>query len=255
MERGDGLRKNSEQMSMPDYASSLVTRDIESPTPDVVRFSLKSLFLLTFLCSVALALVAQLRLLGTEILFLTAVVASFVLLNQIEKGNTRIWLHAMWGIILPLACLATDPFLFVSSQNIRTLGELRLSPFAVACYGFMGWQMIMLFVSWLLTSSYPMRAAIVSGSLLAGSIFAGTVALVLTPITVIAMIFVVGLPGITPWLTMVVYLQAARTCWGMARRTMRKSICVALGLVGFVSSLVAAVCAVFAWIEIGGWNP
>ena len=233
-------------------AYSIATNEARSPTSEVVRFSLKSLFLLTFLCAVALALVAQLRLLGTEILFLTAVVASLVLLNQVDKGLARIWLQAMWGVILPLACLATDPFLFVSSQNIRMLSELRLSPFAAGCYGFVCWQITMLLASWLLTSKYPKSAAFLSGSLLVGCIFAGIVALVLTPITLLAMIFLIGLPGITPWLTMFVYMKATKACWSIAKQMEQKPICVLLAVLGFVVSLVAAICAGFAWTEFSG---
>lgn len=200
----------------------------------------------------ALALVAQLRLLGTEILFLTAVGASVGLLNQPLTRVRRIWLQAMWGIILPLACLATDPFLFIASQDIQRLGELRLNPFVAGVYGFVGWQMLMLIANWILTSNYPKSAAILSGGLLAGSIFAGTVALVLTPVTLLSMIFIIGLPGITPWLTMLVYKKASTACWETARGKEQKAKCVLLAILGFAIAVAAAIGTVVCWIVIRG---
>jgi hypothetical protein len=94
----------------------------------------------------------------------------------------------------------------------------------------------------MVTSDQPIWGSFVAGNLYAGSVFAGFVALGLALPTLLFSLMFVGLPGFTPWFTMVVYLNAARFCWRVGRRLDNRGARFLLaGLGCFVSALVGLV--------------
>ena len=70
---------------------------------DVVQFNLRSLFLLTFLCALAITLVLKLGVWGTVLLFVSGAVATTVMRARCRIGIRRFWFQAVWGVLMPLA--------------------------------------------------------------------------------------------------------------------------------------------------------
>lgn len=206
-----------------------------------MRFDMGSLFVLTALCAVGIALVRQLEIWGTVILFIAGGLASLWLRkNPIPTG--RFWLQAIWGVLLPLCCLFTDPGIF------RDAGfGGRISPLSFSCYVFIAWQMMILIASWFLTSAHPRWAAFLSGNLIAGAAFAAVIAAFLIVPALIGSLFLLGLPGLTPCLTARVYFRAYQSCSQITARW-DKDQETKLRACGMITSIVPPVGAHFAWM-------
>ena len=214
-----------------------------SPQLDAVRFSIKSLFLLTFLCAVGIALVKQFHLAGTVILFIVAGVASIVMLRRGDFAERRFWLQATWGVLLPLSCLFTDPMVF---RDFDFEGG-PLSPSTVACYCFISWQMLMLAASWFLKPTQARWGSFVAGNLIAGSLFAAGVALFLVIPAILFSFVIIGLPGLTPWFTMIAFFRGYQYCWRVGSQAESPSVKYGLAGLGCLVSISIGVAAYFAW--------
>lgn len=113
------------------------------------------------------------------------------------------------GLILPAACLFVDPIVFE-----RHMGILR-------GYGLIGYSLILMqtaaFTLWLLTGPRHKRYnAAVAGLLAGGTVTAGIIGILLLPLSVFALVFGVGILGLTPILTAFVYGRHARRAWQSA---------------------------------------
>ncbi len=178
---------------------------------DAVQFGMKSLFLLTLLCAAGIALVKQLDMIGAVIIFVAAGGGTIIMHCLPEFRVRRFWFHALWGILLPICCLVTDPLMVF--RNFE-LSDGTLSPYSFGCYSFISWQMLMLCVSWFLKPSQPLLNSFVSGNLFAGTLFAALIGLILViPAFVFSFFLLMGSPGFTPLLTMLVFFDGSQQCW------------------------------------------
>ena len=150
---------------------------------------------------------------------------------------------------MPIGCIFGDPFVFGSFQN----GSANhLNPYAIACYTFIAWQIAWLGVSWVVDPDSTIGNSFISGTLLAGTVFALLIAVMLTPVTLIGSFFLLGLIGVTPWLTGVTFL---RTSWMHRRRATQVNYIVMF--VGFILPIAIASAVMVATMdfEIGHRDP
>lgn len=208
---------------------------------NVVQLSTRSLFLLTSFCAVGIALVHQLDIFGTVILFAVASGASIIMFRRHEFGQRRFWLQASWGVLLPLCCLFTDPIVFRRAD----FGEQVYPPFVLTCYSFIAWQMLMLGASWFLKPTQPRWSSFLAGSLMAGALFAACVGLALLPATLLFSLMILGLPGFTPLFTAVVFFNAGQIAWRVASLEESSSTRRGLAVLGGVSSIFIAAAPYF----------
>ncbi len=141
--------------------------------------------------------------------------------------------HATWpqvvfdvafGIVFPLICLIADPIVFRSDGNLGDRGVL--ADYALFAYLFIGLQAVALAAWLLLGRRLGAGGAWFAGPLAAGAIFAGVVGLAILPLSLIGLLFIIGILGFTPWLTSFVYLRNALRAyagaWGVVRPSARR---------------------------------
>ena len=220
--------------------ATLPTKFVEPELPEGLRFSIRSLLVLTVVCALTIVLIDQLWIVGTIILFVASAVASLVLRRPEYRAQRRFWLQGIWGILMPLACLVTDPMFFLTSgvkpeapfEAFNDPSNFR--PYAAASYAFILWQMTMLVASWFATKHQAMWSAWLAGNLYAGALFAGGIGVCMLPMAAIASIMLVGLPGFTPLITAVVFFRTAGQVWQPIRENgaePRHQLVLILGLV------------------------
>ncbi|WP_435020566.1 hypothetical protein TA3x_001901 [Tundrisphaera sp. TA3] len=119
---------------------------------------------------------------------------------------------AFAGIIAPIPCLYLDPLFFQGGdEDGPWLGRYR-----TYCYGFMLLQMTTLAAWLLLRARLGPACGVVAGMLFAGALFAACFGVLLLPLSLIALLFLIGVLGFTPWLTAVAYLRQGEIAWDAA---------------------------------------
>jgi hypothetical protein len=120
----------------------------------------------------------------------------------------------LFGVVLPVVCLAADPIVFKTAAGF---GRAVLLPYATAAYTLIGLQLVAL-AAWLLAGGRLAKgAAWFAGPLAAGAIIAAGVGLAILPISLIGLLVLIGALGFTPFLTSFVFLRNALRARARAR--------------------------------------
>lgn len=131
------------------------------------------------------------------------------------------------GMILPILCLVIDPIVFRGGfGRAPVLGGYRF-----LAYGVIGIEIAALVV-WL---AWGKRAGewcgVLSGMMFAGALFAAVVGILLLPLTLIGLVFGIGVLGFAPFVTAFIFWRNARRALGAASTRMtRAAVCVTLVL-------------------------
>jgi len=104
------------------------------------------------------------------------------------------------GMILPIFCLAADPIVFFGYDSI-------LARYRWLAYTFIGVEIMILSLWLLLGRRATGSAAFFVGPLFAGSLFALTVGLGILPATIPGIFVIIGLLGLTPFFTALVFAR------------------------------------------------
>lgn len=125
-------------------------------------------------------------------------------------------LSAFLGIVAPLFCIALQFSLF--REVVNDLPGLRfLNAYPFLNYGVVALEILTL-VIWLTLGDRVGRwGGFVSGILLAGSLFAGLLGLVLLPLSLIGLMAVIGVLGLVPLGTSFVFFRNGRRAFVLAR--------------------------------------
>lgn len=107
----------------------------------------------------------------------------------------------LFGILLPLFCFYLDPGI-VRGRFSAVLGELSMF-----IYSFSGLAMLTLSIWLAFEHRTGSLSAIFGGVFLAGSIISFSIGVLILPLTVIGILFVIGLLGLVPFVTGFVYLR------------------------------------------------
>jgi hypothetical protein len=125
------------------------------------------------------------------------------------------------GIIAPILCLYFDPLIFKNiifsvscGDGNATLGQ----PLAIFAYTLIGLGMLALAI-WLIAGTrLGGSAAFFAGIFFAGAESALALGVALLPLSVPALLFIIGILGFIPFLTAFVYLRNGVRAWRSARR-------------------------------------
>lgn len=174
------------------------------------QFSILELMVITTISFAGLIAISKVGLAGTIILFIVSFSVFFYLgrMNSIDAVRYRFWNQVVWGIVMPMACVFGDIFVFGEYHNGV---PLYFSSYAVGCYAFMAWQMMFLAGSWFASPNNQFFNQFVVGTFIAAATFCYFIAIFLTPLAAIAALFMgLGLPGFTPLITGNMFRGSAR---------------------------------------------
>jgi hypothetical protein len=121
----------------------------------------------------------------------------------------QIFFDVTFGVVGPVLCFVFDPIIFRS----WLMGPPLLGDYQTFAYLFSGLQ-ITLLSFWLLTGpGWQPWNRLMGGMLLSGTVFCVIIGFVLAPFSLIGLIYGVGLFGLTPFLTALVYLRNSCRAW------------------------------------------
>jgi len=145
-----------------------------------------------------------------------------------------VW-DVLFGMVLPLGCLVGDQILFGGENHV-----FRHSVFGtwwVLAYSFILTEVGLLGLWLVLRRRVHRSAAFFAGPLLAGWIFSFGTALAMLPLSVIGLLFVIGILGFSPWLTTFAFYRN----WKMARQLSGQGRRLLLTLAGIVFAVTPAI--------------
>lgn len=129
------------------------------------------------------------------------------------------------GIVLPAICVAFDPIVFRSGD----FGAAMFGAYCVAGYGLIALSATALAV-WLILKPLP---SLFSGFLASGCVVALAIGIAILPMSLIGLMLVIGALGFVPFLTSLVYWQAAKKAREVAGGNYRP----AWAVIGFIALL------------------
>jgi hypothetical protein len=207
--------------------------DPADPADQPVQFSLWALLFAVTAAGVVLGLLKALGVFGALVAFLAAAVLTLVLYPRYRPRaiqQQEALFDFVWGLIMPLICLAVDPIVF-------KYGDINLPPrpdqpweltdlftragfysYSFAAYVFFGWQMALLMAALVLGRPSVRWAAFLSGTFNIGymtAVLIGTLALLPS---LLGLYVGVGLLGFTPLFTAFAFhrrmQRADAVAWG-----------------------------------------
>lgn len=189
------------------------------------KYSLLELMVVVTLLAVILGLIRLLGMWGAVLSFVGCVAwTNFIYprWHPTDRPRQAAMFDGVWGLVMPLVCLACDPFVFKEhEQLIDTAFDFRaiqqqqpqFYPQSLAIYVFIGWQMLFL-GAWILLRPWLSRlAGFFLGTWALGVMLSGVLAALLAIPAAIGAIVGIGLLGFTPMFT----------CYAIGRR-MREAI-------------------------------
>ena len=121
----------------------------------------------------------------------------------LASTSNQIIFDVLFGVIAPVLCFVFDPIVFRNGFA----GPSPLSDYQTFAYFFSGLQ-IMLLCLWLITGpGLQFWNQAMGGVFLIGGVFCLTLGVVLAPISLIGLMFGIGIFGFTPLITAFVYLR------------------------------------------------
>lgn len=119
----------------------------------------------------------------------------------------QIVFDAIFGIVMPLVCFYFDPGI-IRGGTFR--GYLPMLPHAILVYSLSGIAMFTLVV-WLSLAPRIKAAAgaIIAGAFVAGAVCSFTIGIIIVPLTILGLLFIIGILGLVPFVTGFVYLRNA----------------------------------------------
>ena len=200
------------------------------------KISVRELMLLTFACAAAVALVNSFAIWGTLTLFGCGIIIwALAHSSYFQSLNMRWSNEVLWGCILPIACMVTDPGFFEGFKNLYRFQLLV----ALEIYILLGWQILNLMVSWFVAGASPGVRAWFSGTFAFGAIYATCLGAVLIPVSALGLFVVIGILGYTPLVTAYIYGSRARRFWLASDSSRYRT---PLALAGFLGSIIIPGC-------------
>jgi hypothetical protein len=222
------------------------------PVPEVdeeAQFSLAALMLSTTAVAIALGIVRIFGWMASVPLFIASLVLTTWLYPKLRPNQVAhqiMLFDVVWGIVMPIVCLALDPLVFRESAGaLPRLDGIGLNDAVVTDLGFfaypiLGCQMLFLIV-WLVAKPkmQPIRT-VFHGWLLMGSIMALMIGMMLFPVAFFGtLLFGLGLAGFTPLFTAYAYARRAKQAAGCNPRNYFTSAAMTVAVVAMFLPAVA----------------
>ncbi len=137
---------------------------------------------------------------------------------QQETTLARLIFDITVGIVSPILCLIFDPIVFRNG----ILGQPLAGRFQLFAYSVIAVEIIALAV-WLgLGKRAGEWCGVLGGIMLAGALFSTVIGICLLPLSLIGLMFLIGVFGFTPFLTAFIYLRNARRALKVAGAQMTR---------------------------------
>ena len=205
------------------------------------KISVRELMLLTFACAAAVALVNSFGVWGTLTLFGCGItIWALAYSSDFQNLKTRWSNEVLWGCILPIACMVTDPGVFHNFKNLQQFQPLV----APEIYILLGWQIFNLSVSWFVAGASPGIRAWFSGTFAFGATYALYLGVILSPLSTAGLYVVIGILGYTPLVTSYIYGSRARRFWLASDSSPYRT---PLALAGFLGSIIIPGCVMLSF--------
>lgn len=163
--------------------------------------------------------------------------SDFVIDTNVLVTPTRVhsalgnpWSATWLGIVLPIACLYFDPAFFQWD-----IGWPLLEPIKVGSYLAIGLGVVGL-AAWLIWQRWN---SVLTGWLYCGCLYASLLGIAMLPITIPTILIVIGLVGLSPFLTALVFWHAARQARANAGELFKPRLAVCAFLVYLVIPISA----------------
>ncbi len=214
------------------------THPIERPAPPL-QFSLRSLLILQAAFALFLAMLLAARAFALIPLFLGTLTYMAVHVDPNHARWKRLIVGTLGGVVLPCLCVTYDPGILRGSGPG---GDWQ--PFL---YVHLLFQMLALSAWLLLDRRLPALGGVFSGVLYTGAITAMLIGLPMLFISLLGLLFVIGVLGLVPWLTCYVFAVNAAEAFRRARNAIGATMASYGVLVGITVAIVIplAVNAVF----------
>jgi hypothetical protein len=125
---------------------------------------------------------------------------------QAEATLAQLIFDVTVGMILPILCLVFDPIVFRGGY----FGGAMLGGYRLFAYGLIAIEIVALAV-WLAAGKRAGEwCGVIGGAMLAGALFSVCIGIMLLPLSVLGLMFVVGILGFTPFVTAFIYWRNAR---------------------------------------------
>jgi len=111
----------------------------------------------------------------------------------------------VFGIVMPILCFIFDPIVF-SGRGVMA-GFVPLSQYRLLVYLFSTVSIVVLAVWLLAYRSLKSFGGIVAGVLLTGAVCSLVIGILILPLSLIGLMFIIGILGFTPFFTAFVYLR------------------------------------------------
>lgn len=171
--------------------------------------SLLELMGLTTFAAIGLAAIVNLGVLGAFICFAIAVLWSVAIrVVGMHPGKIRFLTQLIWGIIMPLFCLLADPYFFAIMKNGRPLEFSQgIAMPAYLCHAFL---FALLAISvFLKPKTFAFVHSYVAGGLMGFGLIFLLLGFFLIPAILIGALALVGLLGLSPWITGIVLIKSS----------------------------------------------
>lgn len=132
------------------------------------------------------------------------------------------WIAAGLGIVLPIACLYFDPIFFHSLTGYPLLDPIKVGSYLAIGMGIVG------LTGWLIWHRWN---SVLTGWLYCGCLYALLIGIAMLPITILTILIIIGLLGLSPFLTAVVFWHAARQARYEAGEAFKTAVAVCAFLV------------------------
>ncbi len=148
------------------------------------------------------------------------------------------------GVIAPVLCFIFDPVVFNNRFGDVPL-SLDLYRFKLLVYLFSGLAILTLSLWLILKERSGSLSAVFAGILLSGAVCSLLIGIVILPLSMIGLLFLIGILGFTPFLVFFVYLRNAARAFNTAKRLVQQSQIMGLVLLGVL--VVSSPPALLQW--------
>ncbi len=148
----------------------------------------------------------------------------------------------VFGVVMPVICFAFDPFIFKNNSR-PLLGKQIVFAYMLSIAS------IMTTMAWLIWGDrLKGSAALASGIMIAGSLAALVIAVILFPYSLIGLVIVIGALGFTPFFTSIIWARNAVRAYRAAQAHVEEPVlCHTVGL----AALLGVVIPLVANFELG----
>ena len=121
-----------------------------------------------------------------------------------EITGPQIGFDVALGMIGPVLCFVFDPIVFRAGFDGPMLPDYQ-----TFVYLFSGAQIVVLGLWLVMRPAHPVGSRVLAGAMLGGAIFCAVIGVVLTPLSLLGLMFGIGIFGFTPFVTAFVYTRNA----------------------------------------------